>query len=42
MDCGSGMSVELQARSRSRKRRTKGTFLEKLSSALSGRLVTES
>jgi hypothetical protein len=42
MDCGSGISVELQAISRSRKRRTKGTFLEKLSSVLSERLVAES
>jgi hypothetical protein len=42
MDCGSGISVELQAMSWSRKRRTKGTFLEKLHSVPSERLVTES
>jgi hypothetical protein len=42
MDCGSGMSVELQAISRSRKRRTKGTFLEKLPSVPSERLAAES
>jgi hypothetical protein len=42
MDCGSGISVELQAMSRSRNRRTKGMFLEKLPSVLSGRLVAES
>ena len=36
------MSVELQAMSRNRNRRTKGIFLEKLHSDPAGLLVTES